>query len=196
MLRNMSGDERWLPVPRFEGAYEVSDRGRVRSLDRIGSTGNRLKGKVLTPQKTWNGRLRVDLYHPDGGHKWVTVHRLVLEAFEGPCPEGHECCHWDDDPENNRLENLRWDTRSSNKLDSVRLGNHPNQRKTHCPHGHAYDEKNTIYYRVKKTGRTARQCRTCKDETGRRWKRENRDRVKQHEEDRRQRARNNEKNDA
>ncbi len=43
------------------------------------------------------------------------VHRLVLEAFVGPCPPGMECCHFpDQDPTNNRLENLRWDTKSKN----------------------------------------------------------------------------------
>lgn len=42
------------------------------------------------------------------------MHRLVLEAFAGPCPEGLECCHNDGNPANNRLENLRWDTRQAN----------------------------------------------------------------------------------
>jgi hypothetical protein len=50
------------------------------------------------------------------------VDRLVLEAFAGPCPEGLECCHNDGDPANNRLENLRWDTRKANVEDSRRHG--------------------------------------------------------------------------
>jgi hypothetical protein len=50
------------------------------------------------------------------------VHRLVLEAFLGPCPEGMECCHDDGRPENNRLDNLRWDTRRANVQDRSRHG--------------------------------------------------------------------------
>jgi len=50
------------------------------------------------------------------------VHHLVLEAFVGPCPDGMECCHLDDDRTNNRLENLRWDTHRSNCADALRNG--------------------------------------------------------------------------
>jgi hypothetical protein len=44
----------------------------------------------------------------------LRVHRLILETFVGPCPEGHETLHLDDNPRNNRLENLRWGTRKEN----------------------------------------------------------------------------------
>jgi hypothetical protein len=51
------------------------------------------------------------------------IHRLVLEAFVGPCPEGMECRHHPDrDPANNRLENLRWGTRTENVADMKRDG--------------------------------------------------------------------------
>jgi len=51
------------------------------------------------------------------------VHRLVLEAFVGPCPEGEECCHAPDpDPANNNLWNLRWDTPENNAADKAVLG--------------------------------------------------------------------------
>lgn len=50
------------------------------------------------------------------------IHRLVLETFIGPCPKGMECCHNDGNPENNNLNNLRWDTHSSNNKDAVRHG--------------------------------------------------------------------------
>jgi hypothetical protein len=67
------------------------------------------------------------------GHLSVNLHRarrkvprsirhLVLEAFVGPCPPGLDCCHWDGDPANNRLENLRWDTCKSNCDDMLRHG--------------------------------------------------------------------------
>jgi hypothetical protein len=50
------------------------------------------------------------------------VHRLVLEAFVGSCPDSFECCHKDGNPLNNRLENLRWGSRSENRLDAVNHG--------------------------------------------------------------------------
>jgi len=59
------------------------------------------------------------------------VHRLVLEAFIGPAPKGTICCHNDGDPTNNRLENLRWDTHSSNTRDAIRHG-------TYVPPGARY----------------------------------------------------------
>jgi HNH endonuclease len=47
------------------------------------------------------------------------IHRLVLHAFVGPCPEGLICCHNDGNPTNNRVENLRWDTYQSNSDDML-----------------------------------------------------------------------------
>lgn len=121
--------EEWRPVVGFEGSYEVSDKGRVRSLDRIKIfertdqySGNKLiyprlhKGKVLAPQPKEAGHLWVQL----GRRAQVYVHHLVLGAFVGPAPAGMVCCHWDDDPGNNKLGNLRWDTRSANVADFVR----------------------------------------------------------------------------
>jgi hypothetical protein len=52
------------------------------------------------------------------------VHRLVLTAYVGPCPEGMECCHNDGDRSNNNLNNLRWDTRKENHQDAIRHGTH------------------------------------------------------------------------
>jgi hypothetical protein len=50
------------------------------------------------------------------------IHRLVLEAFQEPCPDGMEACHNNGVRDDNRLENLRWDTRSENQLDRSRHG--------------------------------------------------------------------------
>lgn len=49
----------------------------------------------------------------------------MLTAFVGPCPDGMEGCHNDGDPHNNRLDNLRWDTRANNARDAIRHGTHP-----------------------------------------------------------------------
>lgn len=150
--------ERWLPVSGYEGLYEVSDFGNVRSLDRLSAykdgRSSLRKGRILKAQKDNLGRLQVRL-SKDGVGKTFRVHRLVLEAFDRPRPEGLIACHWDDNPENNRLENLRWDTPSGNNLDQVRNGNHYAANRTHCPQGHEYAGDNLIVYENR------RYCRTC-----------------------------------
>lgn len=116
----------WRPVVGFEGGYEVSNLGRVRSLDRflprIGNSPRIYRGKILNPQAKKAGHLWVQL----GRGNQFYVHHLVLEAFVGPCPAGQVGLHWDDEPSNNFLENLRWGTRSDNYADYVRnYGRHP-----------------------------------------------------------------------
>lgn len=119
-------NERWLPVVGFEDLYEVSDLGQVRSLGRIDTRGRRRGPKLLTPSPDDKGYLNVCLTpssQEGDTQRQVTrrVHALVLEAFAGPCPGGLEACHGNDVPDDNRLVNLRWDTRSSNHQDRIRL---------------------------------------------------------------------------
>lgn len=110
---------RWLAVPDWEGLYEVSDEGQVRSLP--SATDRRRKGKILKQTPQYRGHLQVNLHFC--GHNEVRyVHRLVLEAFVGPCPEGMECRHLDGDPANNELENLCWGTIEENQADRVLHG--------------------------------------------------------------------------
>ena len=151
-------EERWLPVVGWEGYYEVSDQGHVRSVERVDSCGRHLKARVLKLPKNASGHCHVSMYRNSRSESFL-VHRLVLEAFVGPCPDGMEACHYDDDPANNRLENLRWATHSDNMRDSVRNGTHVWANKTHCPQGHEYTPDNT-YIRASEGG--ARRCRECK----------------------------------
>ena len=144
--------ERWLPAPGWEDRYQVSDLGRVANLD----------GHVLRVAPQHSGHLRVALWRNNRAHL-AQVHRLVLLAFVGPCPEGMETCHGNGDPTDNRVANLRWDTRSANLMDSVRHLTHAWARKTQCPSGHPYSPDNTY---VNPVG--ARVCRTCKRESARR----------------------------
>lgn len=155
--------EDWRPIPGYEGVYEVSDFGRVRSLDRLDSRGRRRTGKPRSLIKQPSGHFTVSLCL-NAEHQGFLVHHLVLLAFVGPCPDGMEGCHWDDDPSNNRLENLRWDTRSANQLDSVRNGTHHMARRTHCPQGHEYTPANTYLY-PPDDRRACRECRRIYRET-------------------------------
>ena len=125
MEQEMNIEEIWKPVVGYEGKYEVSNLGRVRSIDRIiikkRATGDfpfTWKGKILRPGPKESGHLTVAI----GRYNSKDVHILVLEAFVGPCPEGHEGLHFDDVATNNVLSNLRWGTRSENLHDAVRNG--------------------------------------------------------------------------
>jgi hypothetical protein len=97
--------ERWRPIQGFH--YDISSHGRVFSA---------LSGSALTPTPDHFGHLYVKLCSKHG-RKRMAVHRLVLTAFVGPCPEGMEACHGPGGPADNRLANLRWDTRSANHVD-------------------------------------------------------------------------------
>ncbi len=124
--------ETWRPVLGYEGLYEVSDQGRVRSVDRTISMirmgrecQTRRRGRTLMITVNDRGRPHVEFWKNGKRRPGIKVHRLVLEAFVGPRSEGLECCHWDGDRTNNRLENLRWDTRASNEADMLRHGTAP-----------------------------------------------------------------------
>jgi hypothetical protein len=125
--------ERWLPIPGYQGFYEASDQGRIRSLNRKVKLRNGRSRLVpsrvlrLTPDRL--GYPRVGLSR-DGQPRLFLVHRLVLEAFVGPCPEGMEACHNDGDPANSRVDNLRWDTRAGNFADKRQHDTH-NQGERH-----------------------------------------------------------------
>jgi len=122
----MESGEVWRSVPEYEGLYEVSDLGRVRSLDRtrLDKHGRAftLRG-VLKKAPLRKGSLyRMVVLSRDGKPKAKLVHRLVLSAFVGPCPDGMEGCHNNGDPGDNTLSNLRWDTRSANMQDKHKHG--------------------------------------------------------------------------
>lgn len=167
----MTTHEKWKAIPGCEGFYEVSDRGRVRSLDRIVALGRRRKGQFLSPDRGHRGHLQVTLYK-NGKRERIFVHRLVLQAFVGACPSGMEACHWNDIPDDNRLENLRWDTPSANRHDSLRNGRHYNANKTHCHRGHEYTAENTY---VPPSGE--RQCRECRRVRDRAYWRANSEKI-------------------
>lgn len=135
--------EEWRPVTGHQG-YEVSNLGRIRSIDRTIVTkrgvAKRRKGQLLRPFK--GDRLNhqvVSFGHRDRHY----VHTVVLEAFVGLRPEHCEACHNDGDPLNNCVDNLRWDSPSANQRDRRKHGTHHYASRTQCKWGHEYTPKNT-----------------------------------------------------
>jgi hypothetical protein len=102
-------EERWSVVEGFPG-YRVSTHGKV-----MGPSG------LLAGSVNMTGYLRVAPKR-DGRFHSRLVHRLVLETFVGPRPEGWQCRHLDANKLNNRLDNLCWGTPQENMDDAVRHG--------------------------------------------------------------------------
>ncbi len=123
-------EELWKPVSGYEGLYEVSNHGRMRSLAR-----NTTSGKILSPVFTWQGYARVHLWK-NGKAKYHAVHRIVAEAFI-PNPEGKPMVnHIDENKSNNHAGNLEWVTHIENcyhgtgiQRMSKALTNHPRKSK-------------------------------------------------------------------
>lgn len=162
--------ECWLPVTGYEGSYEVSDQGRVRSLprtvQRLGHENSTLsvRGKYLRRTPRPDGYLQVALARGATSHKSWLVHRLVLVTFVGPCPHGMESCHNNGTRSDNRLINLRWDTMSGNMFDKKRHGTDHQLNKTHCPKGHEYTPENTYSRPGSRANRHCRACIRAKDQ--------------------------------
>ena len=109
--------EEWRPVVGYEGLYEVSNTGIVRSVDRYVKTCYEAyklhKGKILSPGKSKLGYLQVSLCNNGKIHQ-IKIHRLVAQAFL-PNPDNlPEVNHRDENPGNNNVDNLEWCTRKYN----------------------------------------------------------------------------------
>lgn len=146
---NQSDNERWKKIEDSGGDYLISSRGRVKNVR---------TGKLLKPfVRGRTGHLSVTL---PAGRKYV--HVLVAEAFISKRPKGKEVCHGDNDPTNNDVSNLRWDTRSANVLDL-------REDKSKCRNGHPWVKENIYTF---PQGWQA--CRECRRNSRRRY----RERVK------------------
>ena len=138
--------ERWLPVVGWEGYYEVSDLGRVRSVDRViryrdGRT-TRQKGLLLRIYTNPDGYRSIQLSR-SGSLTRRSIYQLVAESFHGPRPTStSEVQHLNGNSSDDRASNLRWGTKSDNTYDSVAHGTHNRARRERCKNGHRLIEPN------------------------------------------------------
>lgn len=122
----MAGIERWLPVVGWEGYYEVSDLGRVKSLARTvpdsrqGS--KRVRERFLKPSKDPYPKVVLSKFNE---RNECTVHQLVLKAFVGPRPDSMEARHLNGNSKDASLANLTYGTKVQNQGDRV-------PHETHC----------------------------------------------------------------
>lgn len=118
----MNDTEHWKPISGYEGLYEISSHGRVKSLRRMTRTGNRSVPERIMKPDIMKGYHCVVL-QKDGNVKVFRIHRLVINAFgpEQPTPD-HQVNHIDGDKANNRIDNLEWCTPAENTHHAFNAG--------------------------------------------------------------------------
>ena len=165
--------EEWRPIPGYEGLYEVSNTGRVRSVDRYVKTcygSYRLhKGKVLSPGIRPDGYLVVSLQY-----RMFRVHRLVAQAFL-PNPDNlPQVNHKDENPGNNNVDNLEWCTaKYNNNFGTARIRSKDTNIKNGYWTGLSKDEYRKKYYEENKD-----KIKEYRKEYSQKYYEENKDKIK------------------
>jgi hypothetical protein len=118
--------ELWRSIPDYPG-YEVSDRGRIRSYYKNGGGGLGWHiadepQRILAASPDSRGYRIVVLKHKSGERHCLKAATIIARVFIGPRPDGLSVCHYDDDPSNDHIENLRYDTPHGNTQDALRNG--------------------------------------------------------------------------
>ena len=125
-------NEIWKDIEGYEGLYQVSNFGNVKSLARIVHSKKRsdykIKEKILKQSDTTTGYKKVELHKDNEKRKSFKVHRLVAQAFI-PNPENkREVNHIDGNKHNNNVNNLEWVTSSENKIHAFKMNLNPTKR--------------------------------------------------------------------
>lgn len=154
--------EQWKPVPGYEGVYEASNLGAVRSTPKEWSTGKEgstkrsHKGVALKPWTTPNGYHRITFKIPGPLPNGIAVHRLVALLFISNPENKPQVNHIDGNKTNNRVDNLEWTTSSENVRHSIDTGLRVSPKGTELSHA-KLTEKDVIDIRNRKaSGETYR----------------------------------------
>ena len=147
-MSDTANAEVWLAVPGYEGFYEVSDHGRVRSFHNFGHELKR-EPKMMNPTKERYGYLQLTLCK-NAVHEQIKVHQIVARAFMPQEQSGMQIDHINGDKTDNRLVNLEWVTPKENTIRSVATGLKPAGER-HVMHKLTQAEVNKIR-RLYKTG--------------------------------------------
>ena len=122
--------EIWKDILNYEGLYQVSNYGNVKSLNRINRNGKTVHEKILSQAKSTSGYLQVNL-SKDNKVKIFQVHRLVAVAFIDNPDNKPQVDHIDNNKHNNHVENLRWVTGKENMgnvITKITLSNRPRRK--------------------------------------------------------------------
>lgn len=156
--------KRWLPVPDYEGLYEISSHGQAHSLR---------KNIILKPSYSNTGGYPMVHLYKNGQGEGKYLHQMVMEAFVGPCPEGQEVRHLDGNPRNCRWApgneeetkaaggNLIYGTKRENQFDQVAHGTHPWASRDCCENDHELTEDNVWIEYGEDGAFVARRCKAC-----------------------------------
>ena len=112
-------DEIWKPIKGYKGFYEVSNKGRVRSVERLDARGQRRKSKIMSVKKIQNAK-KVTFFR-DGKSKTFTLKKLVADAFLEAPQANEKLIYVDGNPENNCVENLKWQKKAQRKHNIYRF---------------------------------------------------------------------------
>jgi hypothetical protein len=149
--------EIWKDINGYEGYYQISNQGNVRSIDRFDGVHDR-KGTIIKPSLKQNGYLQVGL-RMHSKRKWIGVHRLVAIHFIENPDNKPQVNHIDGNKQNNTINNLEWVTAKENQNHATKLGLRKNVPKgeKHCCYGkfgaNSHSAKQVIR-RNPKTGET------------------------------------------
>ncbi len=119
--------EIWKDISGYEGYYQISNKGNVRSLDRFDGVHDR-QGTIIKPHMKHNGYLQVGL-RKHNTRKWISIHRLVAIHFIENPDNKPQVNHIDGNKQNNNVENLEWVTAKENQNHATRIGLRNNIRK-------------------------------------------------------------------
>jgi hypothetical protein len=116
-LKKHGAGTEWKDIPGYNGIYQGSNTGIIRSVDHYDSLGRSHKGRILSIKKNNKGYLLVNLFHKET----KLVSRLIAITFIGNCPNKMEINHIDGNKSNNNHNNLEWVTKRENQLHRCRV---------------------------------------------------------------------------